>query len=76
MKGLRLTRAHSAALYGFRMQPNCIMYMQPKSKLIKAQIKEDRAKYRETGSCAASPFDRIARIALLVTDVRWTSTIM
>jgi len=46
------------------------MYIQPKSRLIKAQINEERARYRETGSSATSLFDRVLRIALLITDVR------
>ena len=63
-----LAIAHSAALYVFRILPNRIMYMHPKSKLISAQVNEKRAAYLDTGSAAAASICRIVKIALQSTD--------
>jgi len=46
------------------MLPNRIMYVHPNSKLSRAQIRDERAKYLKTGSFADASSDKMLRIAL------------
>ena len=68
------TNAHSAALYVFRIVPNRMIYMHPKSKLIDAQSSEDRAENLVIGSSAAPSICKIVKMALLTHVVRTKRT--